>query len=87
MIWRVEQRGLGECMIVGSDGKPACMGFATFVKQRATMKEWLDPLERDLRQMDDHGRARLTKLQHLLLALVEKLDEDQTRYPFTLERA
>lgn len=86
MIWRVEQRGLGECMIVTSDGKP-CMGFATFVGQRATMKEWLDPLERDLRQMNNDGRARLTRLQHLLLELVQKLDEDRTRYPFSLEKA
>ena len=54
MIWRVEQRGLGECMIVTSDGKPTCMGFATFVGQRATMKEWLDPLERDLKA-DERG--------------------------------
>jgi hypothetical protein len=87
MIWRVEQRGLGECMIVTLDGKTTCMGFATFVGHRATMKEWLDPLERDLRQMDDSGRARLTKLQHLLLELVQKLDEDKTRYPYKLEKA
>jgi hypothetical protein len=87
MIWRVEQRGLGECMIVTSNGKTTCMGFATFVGQRATMKEWLDPLERDLRQMDDGGRVRLTKLQHLLLELVQKLDEDKTRYPYKLEKA
>ena len=87
MIWRVEQRGLGECMIVTSDGKPTCMGFASFVGHRATMKEWLDPLERDLRQMNKDGRARLTRLQHLLLELVQKLDEDRTRYPFSLEKA
>ena len=67
MIWRVEQRGIGECMIVTSDGKSTCMGFATFVGQRAKMAEWLDPLERDLRQMNEGGRARLTNLQHLLL--------------------
>jgi len=87
MIWRVEQRGLGECMIVTSDGKTTCMGFATFVEQRSTMKRWLDPLERDLREMDDRGRARLTQLQHLLLELVQKLDEDRTRYPYKLEKA
>ncbi len=87
MLWRVEQRGLGECMIVTSDGKSSCMGFATFVGQRATMKEWLDPLERDLSQMDDGGRARLTRLQHLLLDLVQKLDEGRIRYPFPLEKA
>ena len=50
------------------------------------MGEWFDPLERDLRSIDDGGRARLTRLQHLLLDLVEKLDEDRTRYPDKLER-
>ena len=87
MVWRVEQRGLGECMIVTSDGKATCMGFATFVRQRATMKEWRDPRARDLREIDDGGRLRLTKLQHLLLDLVQKLDENRTRYPFELQRA
>ncbi len=87
MIWRVEQRGLGERMIMTADGKTTCMGYATFIEKRGTMKEWLDPLERDLRQMDDGGRARLTKLQHLLLELVQKLDADQTRYPYQLEKA
>jgi hypothetical protein len=87
MIWRVEQRGLGERMIVTVDGKATCMGYATFIEARATMSEWLDPLERDLRQMDQNGRTRLTVLQHLLLELVRKLDEDQTRYPFKLEKA
>ena len=87
MIWRVEQRGLGERMIVVSDGTPACMGYATFVEQRATMKEWLEPLERDFREIGEGGRTRLTKLQHLLLELVDRLDEDRTRYPFMLEKA
>ena len=87
MIWRVEQRGLGECMIVQSAVKPTCMGFATFVGQRTTMKEWLDPLEQELTEIDDGGRARLTKLQHLLLELVQKLDEDRTRYPYPLQKA
>jgi hypothetical protein len=87
MIWRVEQRGLGERMIVTSDGTPTCMGYATFVEQRATMKEWLVPLARDLSEIEESGRKRLTKLQHLLLELVQKLDEDQTRYPFKLEKA
>jgi hypothetical protein len=87
MIWRVEQRGLGERMIVMSGGIPTCMGYATFVKERPAMKNWLEPIERDLKEIDDGGRKRLTKVQHLLLELVEKLDEDRTRYPFTLDKA
>jgi hypothetical protein len=86
MIWRVEQRGLGERMIVYSDGRPTCMGYASFLDNRSTMKQWLDPLERDLRTLDDKGRERLTQLQHLLLDLVFKLDEKGMRYPFRLEK-
>jgi hypothetical protein len=87
MIWRVEQRGLGERMITAMNGKPTCMGYASFVEQRDKMKEWLDPLERDLMDIGEEGRRRLTRLQHLLLELVRKLDEKQTRYPFKLEKA
>jgi hypothetical protein len=87
MIWRVEQRGLGERMIMASDGKPACMGYASFMEQRVNMKEWLEPLEHDLRQIEDNGRKRLTAAQHLLVDLVRKLDAKQTRYPFELQKA
>jgi hypothetical protein len=87
MVWRVEQRGLGERMIVTTDGTPTCMGYTTVVEQRARMKEWLDPLERDLREIEEGGRKRMTKLQHLLLELVTRLDEKQTRYPFKLQKA
>ena len=69
MIWRIEQRGLGERMILTSDGKPTCMGYATFIDSKSTMKEWLDPLETDLRRLDERGRNRLTKLQALLREL------------------
>jgi hypothetical protein len=87
MIWRVEQRGLGERMITITDGQLRCMGYAAFTEQRAKMKEWLDPIERDITSLDEGGRKRLTELQHLLLDLVDRLDPEHTRYPFKLERA
>ena len=87
MIWRVEQRGLGEQMITISNDEPRCMGYAAFVKKRATMQQWLEPLERDLRSLEYEGRERLTRLQHLLLELVKRLDVDRTRYPFELKKA
>jgi hypothetical protein len=31
--------------------------------------------------------ARLTEVQHLLLELVRKLDDDRARYPFELKQA
>lgn len=87
MIWRVEQRGLGECMIICQDGKLSCLGYASFIDRRATMKEWLDPLERDFENLQEGGRRRLTELQHLLLGLVQKLDDKQRRYPYELNKA
>ena len=87
MIWRVEQRGLGERMITSVDGKPSCLGYAAFLDQQAELKIWLDPLERDLKALDRSGSARLTELQHLLLRLVRELDPKRVRYPFELEEA
>jgi hypothetical protein len=79
MIWRVEQRGLGERMILSAHGKMTCLGYASF--------EWLQPLENDLENLRDGGRRRVTELQHLLLKLVRQLDDKQKRYPFELEKA
>jgi hypothetical protein len=87
MFWRVEQRGLGERMIVSADGKMTCLGYASFIEHRATMQEWLDPLENDLENIRDGGRKRLTELQHLLLELVRRLDDKQKRYPSELKKA
>jgi len=87
MIWRAEQRGLGERMIVSGDGKLTCLGFASFLDQRDKMDRWLTPLEHDLRNLDDGGRRRLTDVQHLLLELVGRLDADHTRYPFSMQQA
>lgn len=87
MIWRVEQRGLGERMIVSADSKMTCLGYASFIERRPIMQEWLGPLEHDLENMRDGGRRRLTDLQHLLLEVVRQLDDKQKRYPFELKKA
>ena len=87
MIWRVEQRGLGERMIEPADNKMTCLGYASFIEHRPTMQEWLRPLENDFENVKDGGRERLTELQHLLLELVRQLDDKQKRYPFELNKA
>lgn len=87
MIWRVEQRGIGERMIESEDGKISCLGYASFIERRPTMEEWLTPLEHDLEHLQDGGRKRLTELQHMLVQLVRKLDDKQKRYPFDLKDA
>jgi hypothetical protein len=87
MIWRVEQRGLGERMIVSADSKLTCLGYASFIDKRAAMKEWLQPLENDFEHLQEGGRERLAELQNLLLELVKQLDDKQKRYPFELDKA
>lgn len=84
MLWRVEQRGLGERMITSVNGRMTCLGYAAFLEQCDTMDEWLKPLEHDLENLDEGGRRRLTKVQHLLLELVRELDDKGRRYPFTM---
>jgi hypothetical protein len=87
MIWRVEQRGLGERMIVSNDRSLKCMGYASFLDRQDTMKEWLGPIQADILKLDDGGRRRLTEVQHLLIALIRKLDAAGVRYPLDLREA
>ncbi len=81
MIWRTEQRAIGERMLPPSGDKRDCLGYASFLDQRATLARWLDPLGHDLRSIDDAGRRRLTDVQHLLVGLVTRLDRHHARYP------
>ena len=74
-------------MILSVDGKMTCLGYASFIEHRATMQEWLKPIENGIENMQDDGRRRLTVLQHLLLDLVNRLDEKQQRYPFEMKKA
>ena len=87
MLWRVEQRGLGERMITRVNGRMTCLGYAAFLERCDTMDEWLKPLEHDLENLDDGGRRRLTKVQHLLLELVRELDDKGRQYPSTMNEA
>jgi hypothetical protein len=87
MIWRVEQRGIGEMMIVSIDNKVTCMGYASFLENRPKMSDWLDPLEHDLQHLNDKGRERLTVLQHSLLRLVKELDVEPARYSDPMSEA
>ena len=82
-----EQRGLGERMINSANGRATCLGYAAFAEQRDTMDEWLKQLLHDLENLNDGGRRRLTRIQHLLLELVRELDDKGKRYPFTMNEA
>jgi hypothetical protein len=85
MVWRVEQRGFGEQMIEVVSSRVTCIGYDKFLQQRESMQIWLSPLERDLQNLQEDGRERLTELQHLLLELTKELDENHTQYPSVVD--
>ncbi len=82
MLWRPEQRAIGERMIYSEDSKPSCIGFATFTEQRRTpsLQHWFGPLERDLDLLAKSPSTRLRLLQHELVRLVHLLDSGGGRF-------
>ena len=86
MIWRDEQRAMGETMIVEEHGKVLCMGYARFLKEHDPhFAPWLDRLRTELHE--EAAQVRLREVQHLLCELVETLDPARIRYVRTLQRA
>lgn len=86
MIWRDEQRAIGELMIVEEHGKVICMGYARFSACCATtFAPWLERLWREIAQPE--ARERLRALQHDLCSLVEALDGRGLTHPGPLRRA
>jgi hypothetical protein len=88
MIWRGEQRAIGERMIVERDGDLLCMGYAAFVEQTdPAFWRWLEPLERDIEDIARDRNERLRLVQHGLIELIERLDVGRVRFPEQIERA
>lgn len=87
MIWRVEQRGIGERMIHTDEDRTGCRGYGSFLDTAEETDTWFDPLRRDLENLDESGRRRLTALQHLLVDLVDRLDPAKKINPDELTRA
>jgi hypothetical protein len=86
MIWKDEQRALGERMIVEEHGKVLCMGYATFGDRCDELfAPWWERLREEL--SGEAAHARLRDVQHLLCDLVETLDARRVRYTQDLERA
>jgi hypothetical protein len=67
MIWREEQRAIGQLM--RSEGEtPGCIGFDTFVDLYEThYQKWFETFADDLKSHAPTGSTRLTKLQKLLV--------------------
>ncbi len=85
MVWAGEQRAIGECMISSGRQERECMGYSTFIEALESDKiHILRDLEEDVKALaenPDHGRERLTKLQHALIDLLDFLDPDCVHFP------
>jgi hypothetical protein len=80
MIWRDEQRAIGERMIVEEHGKVLCMGYAAFSD---CCRERFGPsLERMWAEVEEPAaQARMRAVQHALCDLVRLLDPRGVLYP------
>jgi len=86
MLWRDEQRAIGELMIVEEHGKVLCMGYARFSACcETTFAPWLDRLWAEIG--DPVARARMRAVQHSLCELVRLLDARGVLYAEELARA
>jgi hypothetical protein len=81
LVWRGEQRAIGERMITTERDELQCMGYASFVEhQEPAFRRWLARLHEDLEQIADERNPRLRELQHALVDLVRELDPTRLRY-------
>jgi hypothetical protein len=81
MLWREEQRAIGERMIEGFGEEASCVGYATFAERyEKTYSRWLGRFEETLDHETVTRSVRLRDLRKTLRALVEALDPDELRY-------
>lgn len=77
MIWREEQRAIGEVMRAGDD-PPRCMSFDSFVSEYdSRFATWFETFASQLDPASTPRRDRLAKLQRLLASLIRELDVDR----------
>jgi hypothetical protein len=83
LLWKSEQRAIGEAMIGSWRGEPSCIGYLEFLERRSgELRELLGPIERDLAEIAASGSdERLRSVQHLLVDLIQMLDSQGRRYP------
>jgi hypothetical protein len=82
LLWRGEQRAIGERMIDASGERCQPMGYAGFVNREVTtFGPWLRRLEDDIAVIAERRSSRLVELQHGLVDLVRELDPQALRYP------
>jgi hypothetical protein len=91
LLWKAEQRAIGETMIDEWRGAPSCAGYAGFEERRSLIPGWADRFSADLRELaakDTADDARLSAVQHMLVDLINELDPNHIRYaPERLHKA
>jgi hypothetical protein len=89
LLWRGEQRAIGELMIEEAPGGPRCIGYAAFVERRrqtpgdASFRTWLGRLEKDIESASSAKSPRLPELQNHLVDLIVLLDPGGLRFDAT----
>jgi hypothetical protein len=82
LVWRGEQRAIGELMIDPDASPGQCIGYACFLgRAEDDFQRWFARLERDIDAIAEERNMRLFEIQHRLVELIEELDPDQLRYP------
>jgi hypothetical protein len=81
MLWREEQRAVGERMIERHGHEAGCVGYATFAEHyKMTYSRWLGRFEEKLDRETALSSRRLPALRETLRALVKALDPEELRY-------
>jgi hypothetical protein len=81
MVWREEQRAIGEIMLTDGPDVRTCIGYATFTSRyEEKFACWLDGVAATLQSNFD--RHRLVELHHYLIDLGKQLDPEEKRYPW-----
>ncbi|ACN15351.1 hypothetical protein HRM2_22560 [Desulforapulum autotrophicum HRM2] len=85
LVFKGEQRAIGEQMIMSYGGDYQCVGFASFLAiDNKQFQEWLSILRNDLITLSvNPGKysERLVKLHHALISLINFLDPKGLRIP------
>jgi hypothetical protein len=81
LIWRGEQRAIGERMIERDGDQAQCVGYASFLeRQEPEFRRWFDRLRADIDALGRERSPRLVALQHALVDLIRELDPHALRY-------
>ena len=81
LIWRGEQRAIGELMIEPDAAPARCIGYAQFLERDdPAFRRWFARLEGDVDQLASGPNRRLLELQHALVGLIRELDPAGMRY-------